>query len=106
MSDYWSPEQKGEFKRVLFDRIENTQIVDQGTGEIIELPCAFFWTTVDGSLKMIRNGSKRLVGQLHAFNLKNNTPLIIKYLGKTTNKTNAFKSDDWSVKQLIINAAG
>lgn len=105
MSDYWSPEQVGEQRRVLFDRIQDMGLVDQTSGEITELPCAFFFyqETPDAPIKQIRNGSKRLVGAIQMFNIPKHTPLLIKYLGKKRNKNNANMSDNWSITPLRVN---
>lgn len=105
MSDYWSPEMPGEYKRVIFDRIEITSVKDQATDQVLELDCAYFFEKDQATktVKRIRNGSKRLVGALQSFNIAPGTPLEIRYLGKKTNKTNQFKSDNWQVKPLIVN---
>lgn len=105
MSDYWSPMDKGEQRRVLFDRIQEMAVVDQTTGEIVEMPCAFFFyqEIPTGPIKQIRNGSKRLVGAIQAFNIPRLTPLLIKYLGKIKNKNNANLSDNWSITPLRVN---
>jgi hypothetical protein len=105
MSDYWSPEMKGESRRVLFDRIQTMSTVDQASGEVIELECAFFFyqETPGGPIKQIRNGSKRLVGGIQGFNIPRLTPLLIKYLGKVKNKNNANQSDNWSITPLRVN---
>ena len=107
MSDYWSPENKGESKRVIYDRIQTMGTVDQTTGEVIELECAFFFYQEhpDAPIKQIRNGSKRLVGAIQAFNLERLTPLLIKYMGKVKNKNNANYSDNWSITPLRINVS-
>lgn len=103
MSDYWSPEMPGEFKKVLFDKLETTSVLDQGTGQVLELECAYFFEKDKntGAVKRIRNGSKRLVGAL--VNIPQGTPLEIRYMGKKSNKTNQFKSDNWAVKPLVVN---
>lgn len=103
MSDYWSPEMPGEFKKVIFDRIETTGVLDQSTGELLDLECAYFFVKENGTVKRIRNGSKRLVGAIQSFKLAQGTPLEIRYMGKKTNKTNSHKSDNWMVKPLIVN---
>jgi hypothetical protein len=105
MSDYWSPAQVGEVRNVLFDRIQDMDVPDQNTGEVIELPCAFFfWQEKKGQpIKSIRNGSKRLVGALQAWNLPRLAPLEIRYDGKVKNKNNGNYSDSWSVKPKSIN---
>lgn len=97
MSDYWTPEQVGEKKKVIFDRIEMTHIPDQ-EGVAIELECAFFFVKENGQAKRIRNGSKRLVGAL--LNVPQHTALEIKYMGKKRNKNNSNFSDNWSVTPL------
>lgn len=108
MSDYWSPEMKGESRRVLFDRIQVMSTVDQASGEVIELECAFFFyqEAPGGPIKQIRNGSKRLVGGIQGFNIPRLTPLLIKYLGKVKNKNNANQSDNWSITPLRVNVTG
>lgn len=105
MGDYWSPEQAGESRRVLFDRIQPMDVVDQQTGELVELNCAYFFyqEQPNGPIKQIRNGSKRLVGALEAYKIQPRTPLLIKYLGKKRNKNNSNMSDNWSVTPLIVN---
>ena len=102
MSDYWTPETVGESKRVVFTKVEPVSTIDQQSGEVIELECAFFITPVDGKLQSIRNGSKKLVSAVQ--NLPANTPLLITYKGKVKNKSNGFKSDDWSIQPLILQA--
>lgn len=102
MSDYWSPEVIGEKKRVLFDKIETTEVPDQVTGEVLELECAFFFVKENGQVKRIRNGSKRLVGAL--LRMPPRTALEIKYLGKKKNKNNANSSDNWSITPLVYAA--
>lgn len=105
MSDYWSPVDKGEQRRVLFDRIQTMATVDQSTGEVLDLECAFFFyqERPDGPIKQIRNGSKRLVGTLQSFNVPRLTPLLIKYQGKVKNKNNANLSDNWAITPLQVN---
>jgi hypothetical protein len=108
MCDYWSPVDKGEQRRVMFDRIQTMTTVDQQSGEMLELECAFFFyqEVPGGPIKQIRNGSKRLVGAIQSFGIPKHTPLIIKYMGKIKNKNNANLSDNWSITPLIVNVAG
>lgn len=105
MSDYWTPVNIGESKRVYFDRIQPMGVVDQSSGEIIYMDCAFFyWQEQPGQpYKQIRNGSKRLVGAITSFNIQRGTPLEIKYVGKKRNSTNQFLSDNWSITPLQVN---
>ena len=107
MSDYWSPVNAGEARRVLFDRIQTMATVDQTSGEMIELECAFFFWQEhpDAPIKQIRNGSKRLVGAIQSFGIARLTPLLIKYQGKVRNKNNSYLSDNWSVTPLRVNVA-
>lgn len=105
MSDYWTPVQVGDSRRVYFDRIQPMGVVDQTSGEIIQMDCAFFyWQERPGEpYKQIRNGSKRLVGAIQSFNVARLTPLEIKYMGKKRNATNQFYSDNWMITPLKIN---
>lgn len=102
MADYWTPESKLESKRVFFDRISKRQVLDQQTGEVMELECAFFVEVIKGDAKSVSNGSKRLVGAIQANQIQRGTPLLITYLGKKKNATNAYQSDSWSLKVLKI----
>ncbi|AXE16244.1 hypothetical protein DR864_00430 [Runella rosea] len=100
-SEYWSPLNAGEAKRLLFVKIDNTQVQDiNDPNLILHLPCAFFLEKDKSGIKQIRNGSKRLVAALE--NVPAGMPLLITYKGKIQNKNNAFKSDNWSVKPIII----
>lgn len=108
MGDYWSPVNAGESRRVLFDCIQAMSVVDQQSGEVVELNCAYFFyqETPDGPIKRIRNGSKRLVGGIEGSNICRLTPLLIKYLGKIRNKNNSNLSDNWQITPLQINVQG
>lgn len=98
MSDYWTPTVIGEFKRIITDGIEVDQVVDQRTGEAMEMECAFFYAKEDGQIKRFRNASKRLVAGLSA--IPRGSGLVIRYLGKIKNKNNANMSDNWSINPL------
>ena len=106
-SEYWSPEIEGEHKNVFFQEIKQSTYTDEKTGESIELPCVVMVEqTSDQTLKTFRNGSKRLVAaieeSLKLGKIGQGTPLRIEYLGKQKNATNAYLSDRWSVKPLIM----
>jgi len=101
MTDYWTPQNSGETKRVVFAKIGNRQVQDSKTGEVIELECAFFLEPVDGNVKMISNGSRRLVGAMSEPSIVPGMAFIISYKGKKRFR-NGNTGDDWSVKPLII----
>jgi hypothetical protein len=103
MADYWTPESPGEIKNVLFDKLAMRSVVDQQTNEPIDLECAYFFEEVNGEIKSVSNGSKRLVGAIEANKIHRGTPLRITYMGKKRNKSNSFHSDNWSVKVLRLN---
>lgn len=102
MSDYWSPENLGESKRLIFVKLDVALVKDQATEEVVELPCAFFLEKSQEKVVQIRNGSRRLVGAIEAAGIQPGTPLLVTYLGKKNNRTNAYKSDNWSIKPLLI----
>lgn len=102
MADYWTPEKPMESKRVIFQKIDTRMVLDQQTQELIELECAFFIESSSDGAKTVSNGSKRLVGSLQASGVQPGNPLLITYLGKKSNRTNSFKSDNWSVKPLRL----
>ena len=102
MSDYWTPENKGESKLLFFIEIKDSVYRDEESGEQVDLPCAFFMEQGgDGALKPIRNGSKRLVGLLESANIPAWTPFKIVYQGKRKNKNNSYLSDAWAVYPLV-----
>lgn len=102
--EYWSPTKEGEVRRMFFNelRLENT--TDMASGKDVELLVAYFVEVVAGSKKVVRQGSRRLTAvlEMRAKEITTGTPLEITYLGKIKNKTNAFMSDSWSIKPLII----
>lgn len=109
-SDYWTPDEPGEYKvGVIMDIREESYPID-GTDDRIMLECMVMISQErDGSFNTIRNGSKRLVATIVTAIEKGEivlekTPLKITFTGKEKNKTNAFKSDRWSVKPLLITA--
>lgn len=109
-SEYWTPEGDGEYKVGVIMDIRKEDYPVEGTNERVELDCIIMLAQEeDGSFSTIRNGSKRLVATvLHAIEsgeiVLEKTPIKITYTGKAKNKTNAFKSDRWSVKPLILAA--
>jgi hypothetical protein len=102
MADYWTPEKSMESKRVFFDKIASRMVLDQQTGEAIELECAHFIQVISGEAKTVSNGSKRLVGAIEANRIERGTPLLITYLGKKKNSTNSYQSDNWSIRPLSV----
>tara|TARA_A100000164_G_scaffold380669_1_gene428971 strand:- start:29 stop:448 length:420 start_codon:yes stop_codon:yes gene_type:complete len=106
-STYWTPENEGEYKVGVIFEIKEESYEDQ-QGEVIKLPCIIMLSQEkDGSFNTIRNGSKRLVATIeNAIEsgevALRSTPVKVAYLGKQRNKTNAFSSDRWSVKPIIV----
>ncbi len=101
-SEYWTPINIGESKRLIFVKIEIQQVQDMNDPSVVlDLPCAFFLEKTADGVKQIRNGSKRLVAAVE--NVRQGTPLLVNYRGKVLNRNNAYKSDNWSVKPLILN---
>ncbi|MBV7531320.1 hypothetical protein [Chitinophaga sp. sic0106] len=102
MSDYWSPSEIGESKRVYFDSIKQRMGKDMQSDAPVELSCAFFYEKTEDGAQTIVNGSKRLVGLIEALQIQRGTALLITYMGKKKNATNNFMSDQWSVRPLIL----
>ena len=102
MSTYWTPDTPGESKNVVFSHIDDSELIDPDSAEIKMLRTAHFFEQKNGEISSVRNASKRLVGAIESSKIVRGTPLRISYLGKKKNVNNAFKSDDWSVKPLLI----
>ena len=88
---------------MFFSHFASRAIIDEKTGDEFDLVCAFFVEQTEQGLKMVSNGSKRLVGALEMQDIKSGTPLQVTYLGKRKNSTNQYQSDYWSIKKLRIN---
>lgn len=107
-SEYWTPENEGEFKVGVLLEITEEDYVNKETGETVKLPCVIMLSqNEDLTFSTIRNGSKRLVATIEKAIEKGDlvmelTPVRVTYIGNQKNKTNAFKSDRWSVKQINI----
>lgn len=107
-SEYWTPEEHGEYKVGVVAEIKEESYTNEETGETIQLPCIIMLSQEkDGSFNTIRNGSKRLVATVEAAANSGEiefgrTPIRITFVGKKRNKTNAFSSDRWSVKALVL----
>lgn len=103
MCEYWTPVDKGESKRVIFDRFDTQMVLAlDDSGEVIPLEFAFFFIKKGGEVVRISNASKRLVGALEAAKVTSMMALEITYLGKKKGN-NGRMGDNWSVKPLIIN---
>lgn len=105
--NYWTPENPGEYKKVIFLEIKPQKVLSQSTGELIDLDCAVFAEqNENGDLVTVMNGSIRLVGTLQPYiesgTIKHGTLLKITFMGKRKNKTNSYSSDNWSIKPLRI----
>lgn len=106
-STYWTPENAGEYKVGVIVEIKQ-ETYENEAGEKIDLPCIIMLSQeLDGSFSTIRNGSKRLVATIidaveSGEVVFTRTAVKISYLGKQRNKTNAFSSDRWSVKPIIL----
>lgn len=103
MDDYWSPEEPGESKKVFFQKIDTRKVLDQQSGEVIDLECAFFMEKEPntGAYRTISNGSRRLVGAIQANGITAGMPLLITYKGKRKTQ-NGNRCDNWSIKPLIF----
>jgi hypothetical protein len=99
--EYWTPQQEGERKRMVFAGVSDRTVLDQKTGEEIQLPCAVFIVPgAEGEHKTIVNGSKRLVAVFENGSVANGTPVQVTFTGKKKNRTNGNMSDTWSVVML------
>lgn len=99
---YWTPEIKGEEKRVYFDCFKERLMPALEKGQEPEtIKCAFFYEKTEDGLATLCNASKRLISALEGNFVQRGTALLITYNGKKKNSTNSFLSDNWSVKPLV-----
>lgn len=102
--EYWTPEKEGESKRLFYVGLAEETVLDMETGENRPLLVVRFAENAGGTLRAIRNGSRRLVGIFEQFqnSIQPGDAFEITYLGKRKNQNNQYKSDNWSVKRLIL----
>lgn len=103
MDDYWSPLDPGESKKVFFQKTDIRKVLDQQTGEAIDLECVFFMEKdpKTGAYRTISNGSRRLVGSIQANGVTAGMPLMITYKGKRKTQ-GGNQCDNWSIKPLVF----
>ena len=102
--EYWTPLNEGETKRVFFAGLEETSVLEPETGETRNLLNVKFIEKQGSNYRTIRNASRRLVGVFEQFaaHVRPGDAFEITYLGKKKNTNNSFKSDNWSVRPLIV----
>lgn len=100
--EYWTPEEEGERKRVIFWEIATRTVPDhQDANKIVDLPCAvFIQPDNEGGFSTVANGSRRLVALFENSEIEQGTPVQVTYKGKAKNRTNSNMSDRWSVVTL------
>lgn len=94
--EYWTPEEPGERRRLVFDGIEiRSAPKHDNKEESIELPCVIFREPRDGLWYTVTNGSKLMISAFEG--IAAGVPVEVTYLGRRQNKTNQNASDHWSV---------
>lgn len=97
---YWTPQNAGETKKLLFQKVVVENYVDEKTSEVIALETAHFTELEDGVAKVVKNASWRLVKAVQSMNP--GSVLMVIYNGKKKNSTNSNMSDVWIVKPLVL----
>jgi hypothetical protein len=96
VTNYWTPSHIGDYKSLIFLKIEIEDQVNEETGETSSKPTAFLY---DPSTQEVwRNSSSRLIAALERAKPERGQAMHIEYKGKIKNSTNAFQSDDWSIR--------
>ena len=97
--DYWTPQEEGEFKLLLYYGIEIRNVPDHADKDkTVNLPCAVFYEPTDnGEYRTIVNGSVRLRSTVEK--LDRGTALKVTYRGKKLCR-NGNNSDNWAVVLL------
>ncbi len=101
--DYWTPKEIGEKRRMFFMDLRTETVIDQQSGQDVELPVAYFVYPVNGRNTVVRQGGIRLTSVFA--NFVNTGTIVagmafeITYLGKqrTTKGNNV---DTWSIVPL------
>lgn len=101
--EYWTPSEIGEKRRMFFKDLRVEQVIDQKTGENIELLVAYFVEPLaDGKRHVVRQASRRLtaVFENYSDSIRPGMAFEITYRGKQKNKSNSNYSDTWSIVPL------
>ena len=96
-SEYWSPKEKGEKRRMFFMELRSEKSIDEQSGQDIDL-------LVDGRKRVVRQASRRLTAVFENFQktIRPGMAFEITYLGKERNATNSFMSDRWAIVPLKV----
>lgn len=101
--DYWTPKEIGEKRRMFFMDLRTETVIDQQSGQDVELLVAYFVYQVNGRNTIVRQGGVRLTSvfsnYVNAGTIKPGMAFEITYLGKqrTTKGNNV---DTWSIVPL------
>lgn len=102
--EYWTPEKVGEKRRMFFKELRTEQVIDQQSGQEVDLLVAYFVYPVDGTNTIVRQAGARLTSVfanfVNAGTIKPGMAFEITYNGKQKNKNNSFMSDTWSIVPL------
>ncbi|WP_278844693.1 hypothetical protein [Alistipes communis] len=103
-SEYWSPKEKGEKRRMFFMDLRSEKSIDEQSGQDIDLLVAYFVEPVDGRKRVVRQASRRLTAVFENFQktIRPGMAFEITYLGKERNATNSFMSDRWAIVPLKV----
>lgn len=66
-SEYWSPKEKGEKRRMFFMDLRSEKSIDEQSGQDIDLLVAYFVEPVDGRKRVVRQASRRLTAVFENF---------------------------------------
>lgn len=99
-SEYWSPDEVGEKRRMIFWEVRSCPSLDFQSGEMVELESAIFVQKIGETVKSIRNASRLLVAVFEHGNVTQGTAVEITYLGKKKAKRSGNMCDQWSVVLL------
>ena len=109
VEDYWTPESKGETRKLAFLGVKTIMIPsmsEENRGELVERTYAeFAERQPDGSGKIVTSAAARLVGFFTDRDVPRGTFWQITYTGKVQNKTNAYKSDSFAIQMIVLPGA-
>lgn len=102
--DYWTPQEEGESKLLIFVRIAiDDQIPDfNDPKNLVTKDCAYFIEQTEQGFQILRNASSRLVSIAQHF--LEGELYQITFKGLRPNKTNSNKSNYWAVQPVELAA--
>jgi len=102
MMDYWTPQEAGECKTLIFMRVQPDDPIPDfnDPSQTVQRDCAYFIEQTEQGFQILRNASSRLVSMARHF--LEGQIYQVTFQGLRTNKTNSNKSNFWAIQPVML----